>query len=147
MEQITSLTRRCNALGALQDGLLGSDDVDQPRLRRVVDLNLESGVRFERFEVFGTGFFDESDLSQVRLGQSRRFPLWWQRTGSAVLDCSEGGSRLGGPRAVTPVEKTPPAHGEPRPTNTSGLLPSRWKTVGWVRSSLGQVQFVEKPRR
>jgi len=48
-----------------------SGDVDQPRLRRVEDLLiLESGVRFERFQVFGTGFFDESDLYQVLLGQS-----------------------------------------------------------------------------
>jgi len=47
-----------------------SGDVDQPRLRRVEDLILESGVRFERFQMFGTGFFDESDQSQVLLGQS-----------------------------------------------------------------------------
>jgi len=47
-----------------------SGDLDQTRLRRVEDrLNLESGVLFERFQVFGTGFFDESDLSQVLLGQ------------------------------------------------------------------------------
>jgi len=142
------MTRRCNALGALQDGLLGSGDVDQPRLRRVVDLLiLKSGVRFERFQVFGTEFFDKSDLSQVRLGESRRFSPWRQRTGSAVLDGSKGGNRVGGPRAVTTVEKTPPAHGEPRPTTTSGLLPPRWKTIGWVRFSLRQVQSVEKPRR
>ena len=76
---------------------------DQPRLRRVVDLLIpESGVDFERFQVCGTGFFDESDLSQVRLGQFRGFPPWRQRTGNAVLEGSEGGNRLGGPRAVTP---------------------------------------------
>jgi len=35
-----------------------SRDVDQSRLRRVVDLLIrESGVRFEWFQVFGTGFF------------------------------------------------------------------------------------------
>ena len=79
----------------------------------MVDLLIvESGVRFERFQVFGTGFFDESDLSQVRLGQSRSFPPWRQRTGSAVLEGSEGGNRLGERQAVTPVEKTPPAHRE-----------------------------------
>jgi len=43
-------------------------DVDQPYFRRVVDLFIrKSVVRFERFQVFGTGFFDESDLFQVRL--------------------------------------------------------------------------------
>jgi len=47
------------------------------------------------------GFFDESDLSQVGLGQSRRFPAWRQPTGSAVFDVSEGGNRPGGPQAVT----------------------------------------------
>jgi len=46
-------------------------DVDQPRLRRVVDLHIrESGVRSEWFQVFGTRFIYESDLSQVGLGQS-----------------------------------------------------------------------------
>jgi len=55
--------------------------------------------------VFRTGFFDESDLSQVRLGESRRFPPWQLRTGSAVLDGSEGGNRVGGPRAVTPPSR------------------------------------------
>jgi len=64
-----------------------SGDVDQPRLRRVVDLLIpESGVRFEWFQVFGTRFFDESDLSHVGLGQSRRFSAWRQRTGSALCD-------------------------------------------------------------
>jgi len=95
-----------------------------------------------------TGFFDESDLSQVGLGQSLRFPAWGQRTGRAVLDVSEGVNRPGGPQSVTPpVEKTPPSHREPPPTTNSGLLLPRWKTVGWVRSSVGQVQSVEKTRR
>jgi len=52
--------------------------------------------------MFGTRFFDESHLSQVGLGQSRCFPAWRQRTGSEVLDVSEGGNRHGGPQAVTP---------------------------------------------
>jgi len=52
-----------------------------------------SGVRSEWFQVFGTKFFAESDLSQVGLSQSRCFPAWRQRTGSAVLDVSEGGNR------------------------------------------------------
>jgi len=70
--------------------------------RRVVDrLVRESGVRSEWFQVFGTRFYDESDLSQVELDQSRRFPAWRQRTGSAVLDVSEGVNRPGGPQAVT----------------------------------------------
>jgi len=78
-------------------------DVYQPHLRRVVDLLIrESGIRSEWFQVFGTGFFDESDLSQVGLDQSRRFPAWWQRAGSAVLDVSEGGNLPGEPMAVTP---------------------------------------------
>jgi len=77
-----------------------SGDVDQPSLRRVVDLLIrENEVRSERFQVFGTEFFDESDLSQVGLGQSRRLPACQQRTGSVVLDISEVGNR---PQAVTP---------------------------------------------
>jgi len=67
-----------------------SGDVNQPCLRRVVDLIRERGIRSKWFQVFGTGFFDESHLSQVGLGQSRRFPAWQQRTGSAVLDVSDG---------------------------------------------------------
>jgi len=110
-----------------------SGDVDQPRLRRVVDLLIrDSGVRSEWFEMFGTMFFDESDLSQVGLGQSRRFPVWRQRTGSASLDVSEGGNRTGGPPAITPIDKTPPSHREPPPTTTSGLLPPRWKALRMV---------------
>jgi len=62
-------------------------------------------VSSEWSQVLRTGFFDESDLSQVRLCQSRRFPAWRQRTGSAVLDVSEGGNRPGGPQAVTPSRK------------------------------------------
>jgi len=49
--------------------------------------------------------------------QSWRFPALRQRTGSAVLDVSEGVNRPGGPQAVNPpVEKTPPSHRAPRPT-------------------------------
>jgi len=52
-----------------------SGDVDPRCLRRVVGRVLrESGVRCERFQVCGMVFFDKSDLSQVRLGQSQRFP-------------------------------------------------------------------------
>jgi len=80
-------------------------DVDQPRLRRVVDLIRESGIHSQSFQVFGTRFFDESDLSHIGLGQSGRFPAWPQRTGSAVRDVSEGGKRPGGPQAVTPSSK------------------------------------------
>jgi len=101
-----------------------SGDVGQPRFRWVVDLLIrESGVRSQWFQVFGTRFFDESDLSQVELGQSQRFPAWRQRTGNTVLDVFEGENRPGGPQAVTPVEKTPPSHREPPTTTTSGLLP------------------------
>jgi len=101
-----------------------SSDVDQPRLRRVVDLLIrENEVRSEWYKVFGMRFFDESDLSQVGLGQSRRFPSWRQRTGSAILDVSENVNRPGGPQAVSPVEITSPSHREPPPTTTSGLLP------------------------
>jgi len=118
----------CRTLpSAPSDGWLACD-VDQPRLRRVVDLLIrESGVRSEWFQVFGTGFFDESDLSQVGLGQSWSFPAWRQRTGSAVLDVYEGGNRPADLRQSPPVEKTPPSHWEPPPTTTSGLLPTRWK--------------------
>jgi len=94
----------------------------------------ESGVCSEWFQVFGTRFFDKIDLSQVRLGQSRRFPAWRQRTGSVVLDVPEGRNRSGGPQAVTPVEKTPQSHREPPPTTTSGLLPPRWKAPTTVRN-------------
>jgi len=34
--------------------------------------------------------------------QSRRCVAWRQRTGSAILEVSEGGNRPGGPQAVTP---------------------------------------------
>jgi len=66
-----SPVRRETTLVSLPGRAMRSGDVDQPRLRRVEDLLiLESGVRFEWFQVFGIGFFDESDLSQVLLGQS-----------------------------------------------------------------------------
>jgi len=84
--------------------------------------------------VFGTRFFDESDLSQVGLGQSRRFPAWRKRTGNAVFDVFEGGNRPGLPQAVTPIKKTPPSHREPPSTTTSGLLPPRWKAPSTVRN-------------
>jgi len=94
-----------------------SGNVDQLCIRRVVDLLIrESGFRSEWFQVFGMGIFDDSDLSQVVLGQSQCFPAWRQRTRSAVLDVSEGVNRPGGPQTVTPVEKTPPSHREPSPT-------------------------------
>jgi len=80
-----------------------SGDVDQPRLRRVIDLLIrKSGISSEWFQVCGTVFFDESDLSKVGLGQSQRFPVWGQRTGSVVLDMSEGGNRLN-LRQSTPI--------------------------------------------
>jgi len=65
-------------------------------------LILKGRVDSEWFKVFGTGFFDESDLSQVRLGQSLSFPTRRLWTGSAVLEGSEGGDYLEGPQAVTP---------------------------------------------
>jgi len=102
------------------------------RLRWVVDLLIrESGVSSEWFQVFGTGFFNKSDLSQVGLGKSRHFPEWRQRSlmyPRVVTD------RAGGPQAVTPVEKTPPPHREPPLTATSGLLPPRWKAPRTVRN-------------
>jgi len=64
-----------------------SGDVDPLRLRRVeISSSVKVGVSSEWFQACGTGFFDKSELSQVcMLGQSRRFPPWRQRTGSAVL--------------------------------------------------------------
>jgi len=51
-------------------------------------------ARSEWFQVCGAKFFDESELPQVRLGQSRRFLQWRQQTGDAVFSVSEGGNRL-----------------------------------------------------
>jgi len=50
-------------------------------------------------------FFNEFDLSQVGQSQSQCFLAWRQRTGSAVLDVSEGGNRPDGPQAVTPPSR------------------------------------------
>jgi len=109
-----------------------SGEVDQSRIRRVVDFLIsESGVRSKWFLVFGTTFFNEFDLSQVGLGQSRRFPPWQQRTGSAVLDVSESGNQPGGPSGSHP---TPLSHREPPPTTTSGLLQPRWKAPRTIRN-------------
>jgi len=130
-------SNRENTSATLPGRTMRSGDVDQSRLRWVqVDFLIrESRVRFEWFQVFGTGFFDESDLSQVGLGQSGRFPAWRQRTGSAVLYVSEGGNRpdepLGGyPRpenaSVTPVTTSD--------NYTSGSLPPRWKAHRTVRN-------------
>jgi len=113
-------------------------DVNQPRLRQLVDLLIrESGVNSEWCQVFGAGFFDEYDMSQVRLGQSRSFPVWRQRTRSVVLDVSEGRNRRnrsGDLRQSLPIEKTPPSHQEPPLTTISGLLRPRWKAPRTVRN-------------
>jgi len=63
------------------------------------------------------------------------------------LMCPRVGTDRADLRLSSPVEKTPPSHREPTPTTTSGLLPPRWKSVGRVRTSLGQVPSVEKTRR
>lgn len=68
------------------------------------------------------------------IGRLRGFPPWRQRTGSAVLEGSERGDRLGRPREVTPVQKTPPAHRQPPSTTTSGLLKPRWKPLRMIRT-------------
>jgi len=51
---------------------------------------------------FAAATVEKVDLVQSRFfDESRRFPPWRQRTGSAVLGVFEGGNRLGGPQAVT----------------------------------------------
>jgi len=75
-EPWTGPIRRENTSATLPGRTMRSGDVDQPRLRRVVDLLIRDGgigIRSEWFQVFGTRFFDESDLSKVGLGQSRPF--------------------------------------------------------------------------
>jgi len=62
----------------------------------MVDLIRESGVCSEWFQVFGMRFFDESDLSQVELGQSRRF--------------QHGGSGPEVRSMMCPVRNHPPEH-------------------------------------
>jgi len=124
-----------------------SGDVDQSRLRRVIDLLIrESGVHSEWFQVFGMGFIDDTHLSQVGQGQSRRFPTWQQRTGSAVLDVSDGVNRAEF-RQSPPVKKTPLSHREPPPTTTSGLLPPRWKALRMVRNNPLEHSFDELRHR
>jgi len=109
-----------------------SGDVNQLRLQWVADLLIrESGVRSEWFQVFRTRFFDESDMSQVRLGQSRRFPAWRQRTGSAVRDVSEGGNQPGGPRQSSAPRRAN-ASVTPRITSDNYF----WFTAAMLESTL-----------
>ena len=103
---------------------------------------MESGVCFDWYQVCGTcfsnesGFSNESDLIVLgaAIGRLRGFPPWRQRTGSAVLEGSERGDRLGRPREVTPVQKTPPAHRQPPSTTTSGLLQPWWTPLRMIRT-------------
>jgi len=107
-----------------------SGDVDPHRLQWVevpVSSSVIVEVSSEWFQVCGMGFFDESELSQVWLGQNRRFPPWRLRTGSAVLGVSKGGNRLGGPQAVTTCRE-----------NTSGTSRTTADNYFWFAAASGK---------
>jgi len=71
-------------------------------------------VSSEWFQTCRTGFFNESELSQVWLGQSRHFPPLRQRTEVRFLVCPRVETDWADLRQSPHVEKTRMEHQEPR---------------------------------
>jgi len=129
-----------------------SGDVDQPHLRRVIDLLIhESGVRSEWFQVFSTGFFDESDLP--RSGYVN--PDVFQSGGSGPEVRTSMCPRVGTNRAD--LRQSPPSRKRLRHNGNHlrQLLlvcchhggKRTCPEASPDRTSLGQVQSIEKTRR